>query len=169
MKTPICSFDARSGILCSLCENKLKIGQLTREDVEGSIRLTKLSSKYHEMDKLTLVNSWKVAEEFILFFRSADLIFLRSNQHLMKTIEKEFHGKVWFLEADCPLRKFLDNLFFPVRISNSNMIWLPDGHKVTQVTMTPNAYSKIFEKVDKIKQIAEKIKGIELMVQVSAE
>ena len=49
------------------------------------------------------------------------------------------------------------------------MIWLPDGHKVTQVTMTPNAYSKISEKVDKIKQIAEKIKGIELMVQVSAE
>jgi len=49
------------------------------------------------------------------------------------------------------------------------MIWLPDGHKVTQVTITHNDYSKISEKVDKIKQIADKIKGIELMVQVSAE
>jgi hypothetical protein len=169
VKTPICSFDARSGILCSLCENKLRSGQLTREDVEGSIRLTKLSSKNQDMDKLTLVNSRKVAEEFILFFRAADLTFLRSNEQLVTTIQKEFRGNVWFLEADCPPRRFLDNLFFPIRISNSNMIWLPDGHKVTQVTITHNDYSKISEKVDKIKQIADKIKGIELMVQVSEE
>ncbi len=93
------------------------------------------------MDKLTLVNSRKVAEEFILFFRAADLTFLRSNEQLVTTIQKEFRGNVWFLESDCPPRRFLDNLF----------------------------YSKISEKVDKIKQIADKIKGIELMVQVSAE
>ncbi len=58
--------------------------------------------------------------------------------------------------------------FFPIRVLNSNMIWLPDGHKVTQVTINDKDYAKISEKVFKIKLIAEKIKEIELMIQVSA-
>lgn len=169
MKTPICSFDAKTGILCSLCENKLKNGQLTQEDVEGSIRLTKLSGKIQELDRLTLVNSRKVEEDFVLFFRSSDIVLLRSSEKLVGTIEKEFHGKVWLMEADCSPRKFLENLFFPIRISNSNTIWLPDGQKVTQVTITDKDYAKISQKVNKIKLIAEKIKEIELMIQVSGE
>jgi hypothetical protein len=166
MKTPICTFDARSGTLCSLCENKLRTGQLTQDDVEGSIRLTKLSGRNQDLDKLTLVNSKRVGDDFLLFFRASDINFLRSNEILMNTIEEEFHGKVWLMEADSPPRKFLENLFFPIRIGNSNMIWLPDGHKVTQVTVTNKDYSKISEKVDKIKRIAEEIKEIELLVQI---
>ena len=169
MKTPICSFDAKTGILCSLCENKLKNGRLTQEDVEVSIRLTKLSGKNQELDKLTLVNSRKVEEDFVLFFRSSDIVLIRSTEKMAVTIEKEFHGKFWIMEADSPPRKFLENLFFPIRISNSNMIWLPGGQKVTQVTISGNDYAKISQKVNKIKLIAEKIKEIELMVQVSEE
>lgn len=169
MKTPICAFDARSGTLCSLCENKLRTGQLTQEDVEVSIRLTKLSAKYQELDKLTLVSSRKVGEDFLLFLRSRDLIFLRSNDFLASSLRKEFHENVWFIEADSPPRKFLDNLFFPIRILNSNMIWLPDGHKVTQVTLSAEDYPIVLDKIHKIKQIANEIKNIELMIQVSAE
>ncbi len=169
MKTPICSFDAKTGILCSLCENKLKNGRLTQEDVEVSIRLTKLSGKNQELDKLTLVNSRKVEEDFVLFFRSSDIVLLRSSEKMAGTIEKEFHGKVWIMEADSSPRKFLENLFFPIRISNSNMIWLPGGQKVTQVTISHKDYAKISQKINKIKLIAEKIKEIELMVQVSEE
>ncbi len=168
MKTPICAFDAKTGILCSLCENKLKNGQLTQEDVEGSIRLTRLSSKIQELDKLTLVNSRKVEEDFVLFFRHSDIILLRSSEKMVDILEKEFHGNVWLMEADCSPRRFLENLFFPIRVLNSNMIWLPDGHKVTQVTINDKDYAKISEKVFKIKLIAEKIKEIELMIQVSA-
>ena len=167
MKTPICSFDAKTGILCSLCENKLKNGRLTQEDVEVSIRLTKLSSKNQELDKLTLVNSRKVEEDFVLFFRSSDIIFLRSSEKMAGIMGKEFHGKVWIMEADSSPRKFLEDLFFPIRISNSNMIWLPGGQKVTQVTISDSDYAKISQKIDKIKLIAEKTREIELMVQVS--
>jgi len=73
------------------------------------------------------------------------------------------------MEADSSPRKFLENLFFPIRISNSNMIWLPGGQKVTQVTISGKDYVKIAQKVNKIKLIAEKIKEIELMVQISEE
>jgi hypothetical protein len=49
------------------------------------------------------------------------------------------------------------------------MIWLPGGQKVTQVTISGKDYAKISQKVNKIKLIAEKIKEIELIVQVSEE
>jgi hypothetical protein len=117
MKTPICSFDAKTGILCSLCENKLKNGRLTQEDVEVSIRLTKLSGKNQELDKLTLVNSRKVEEDFVLFFRSPDIVLLRSSEKMAGTIEKEFHGKVWIMEADSFSQKILGTFF-----SNKNLI-----------------------------------------------
>jgi hypothetical protein len=166
MKTPICTFDARSGSLCSLCENKLRTGELTQEDVEGSIRLTKLSANNQDLDKLSLMSSKRVDEEFLLFFRAPDISFLRSNEHLIEKIQEEFHGNAWLIEADSPPRKFLENLFFPIRIGNSNMIWLPDGHKVTQVTVARKDFTRVSEKVEKIRRIAEEIKDIELLVEV---
>lgn len=169
MKTPICTFDARSGSLCSLCENKLKTGELTQEDVEGSIRLTRLSANNQDLDKLSLVSSRKVDDEFLLFFRASDVSYLRSNERLMKKIQEEFLGNAWFIEADSSPRKFLENLFFPIRIGNSNLIWLPDGHKVTQVTVSKKEYAMISEKVEKIRRIAQETKDIELLVQVSGD
>ena len=166
MKTPICTFDARSGSLCSLCENKLKTGELTQEDVEGSIRLTRLSANNQDLDKLSLVSSRKVDDEFLLFFRASDVSYLRSNERLTKKIQEEFLGNAWFIEADSSPRKFLENLFFPIRIGNSNLIWLPDGHKVTQITVSKIEYGRISEKVDKITRIAQEIRDIELLVQV---
>ena len=38
MKTPICSFDAKTGVLCSQCENKLKSGILRATDIEGAMK-----------------------------------------------------------------------------------------------------------------------------------
>ena len=36
MKSPICSFDAKSGVLCSKCEIKLQTGGITQDDVDAS-------------------------------------------------------------------------------------------------------------------------------------
>lgn len=128
--------------------------------------MTRLSANNQDLDKLTLMSSKKVDEEFLLYFRAPDISFLRSNEGLIKKIQEEFHGNVWLIEADSSPRKFLENLFFPIRIGNSNMIWLPDGHKVTQVTVAKKDFTRISEKVEKIRHIAEEIKDIELLVEV---
>ena len=100
MKTPICSFDAKTGVLCSQCENKLKSGILRATDIEGAMKLSKISLKHHELDKFTLVGSRKVNDEFVLILKTIDVKFLKSNQSLAKLIQKEFQSKVWFVEAD---------------------------------------------------------------------
>lgn len=54
MKSPICPFDAKSGVLCSKCESKLESGGITRDDVEVSVRLTRLADRSQD-NRLTKV------------------------------------------------------------------------------------------------------------------
>jgi hypothetical protein len=39
MKLPICNFDAKNAVLCPKCENKIETGDITKADVDASIKL----------------------------------------------------------------------------------------------------------------------------------
>ncbi|MDH5624249.1 MAG: transcription elongation factor NusA, partial [Candidatus Bathyarchaeota archaeon] len=69
------------------------------------------------------------------------------------------------LEHGVDDRKFLEDLFIPLRILTINTIWLPDGTTETRVILsrgrrrTPN--------VKALKQIAQNVRGITLRVEFS--
>ncbi|MFY9797300.1 MAG: hypothetical protein WBF33_08525 [Candidatus Nitrosopolaris sp.] len=56
MKTPICTFDAKTSILCTKCETKLRLGQLTDADVDGAIKIAKLAEASQDVNNFTYVN-----------------------------------------------------------------------------------------------------------------
>ncbi len=165
MKTPICTFDAKTGILCNMCENRLDSGQITNSDVEGSIVLTKLALKNSEIDKLTLIGSKEIDDDVILFFKSSDVRTIRSNVKLIDLIHKAFNKNIWIVESDSNDRRFLENLFYPIRIDNINFVWLPDGQKLTRVVMS-NKINNMQEKtLEKIKKLSLSLRNIELIVE----
>ncbi len=94
LKTPICTFDAKTGILCNMCENKLGSGQITNSDVEGAIILTKLAQKNLEIDKMTLIGSKEIDDETILVFKSSDVRTIRSNVKLVEIIQQSFKKNI---------------------------------------------------------------------------
>ena len=110
MKTPICSFDAKTGILCSRCESKLKTGHLTVGDIEASMKLTVLADKNNIIDKFVLVGAHKIDEELVLILPTSDISILRSNIELLNYIKKEFNNGVWFIESGATERRFIENL-----------------------------------------------------------
>ncbi|HEY9398771.1 MAG TPA: hypothetical protein VIP29_02620 [Nitrososphaeraceae archaeon] len=169
MKVPICIFDAKTGVLCPKCESRLKNGDLSKIDVECSIKLIKLSVKNQDIDKLNLVGSQKIDEDYVLILKDSNLSNINSNDKLISSVEKEFNGKVWFVEANSSIRRFLENLFFPIRILKTNMIWLPDGNQVTQVTIGSKDYEKSFNLIEKIKKIVNVVRNIELVVEISGK
>ena len=169
MKVPICIFDAKTGVLCQKCESRLKNGELSTIDVESSIKLIKLSHRYLDIDKLNLIGSQKIDEDYVLILKDSNVSHINSNDKLMSSIEKEFNGKVWFVEANSSIRKFLENLFFPIRILKTNMIWLPDGNQVTQVTIEGKDYEKFFNIIEKIKKIVNEIRKVELVVEIAGK
>lgn len=169
MKVPICIFDAKTGVLCSKCESRLKNGELSKIDVECSIKLIKLSVKNQDIDKLNLIGSQKIDEDYVLILKDSNVSHINSNDKLISSVEKEFNGKVWFVEANSSIRRFLENLFFPIRILKTNMIWLPDGNQVTQVTIGSKDYEKSFNLIEKIKKIVNVVRNIELVIEISGK
>ena len=164
MKIPICTFDAKTAILCAKCETRLRSGQLTDIDIEGAIKITKLAERNQDVNKFTMTSASKVDEDFIITLSGPDISTIRSNSTLSKKFEDEFQSKVWFIEAETNDKRFIENLFFPIRVLAVNLIWLPDGSKLTKVIIS--ASNKFEEsKIEKIKQIARKIRNIELLVE----
>jgi len=167
LKVPICTFDAKTGVLCPKCESRLKNGELSNVDVECSIKLIKLSHKNQDIDKLNLIGSQKIDEDYVLILKDSNVSHINSNDKLLSSVEEEFKGKVWFVEANSSIRRFLENLFFPIRILKTNMIWLPDGNQVTQVTIESKDYEKFISIIEKIKRIVNAIRKIELVVEIA--
>lgn len=169
MKVPICTFDAKTGVLCPKCESRLKNGELSDIDVECSIKLIKLSHKNQDIDKLNLVGSQKINEDYILILKDSNVSHINSNDKLVSSVEEEFKGKVWFVEANSSIRRFLEDLFFPIRILKTNMIWLPDGNQVTQVTIESKDYEKFISIIEKIKRIVNAVRKIELVIEIAGK
>lgn len=167
LKTPICTFDAKTGILCSLCENKLEIGQITQFDVEGSIILSKLAQKNTEVNKMTLVSASEIGNEQVLVMKNSDVRSIRSNTNLSSEINKAFGRNVWIVESDSNDRRFLENLFHPIHLESVNLVWLPDGSKLTRVVINKPAIDSIEEsKLEIIKRISMAVRKIDLIVEV---
>ena len=169
MKVPICTFDAKTGVLCPKCESRLKNGELSDVDVECSIKLIKLSHKNQDIDKLNLIGSQKIDEDYVLILKDSNVSYINSNDKLLSSVEEEFKGKVWFVEANSSIRRFLENLFFPIRLLKTNMIWLPDGNQVTQVTIESKDYEKFISIIEKIKRIVNAVRKIELVVEIAGK
>ena len=166
MKIPICTFDAKTGILCAKCETKLRLGQLKQADVEGAIKLTKLADRNQDINKFTLMGAAKVDGDFVLILRGSDISVLRSNTILATKFEDEFQTKVWFVEAEANDKRFIENLFFPIKVLTVNLIWLPDGNKLTRVLIDEKSNkSESKTTIEKIKKIAKEIRNIELLVE----
>jgi transcription antitermination factor NusA-like protein len=165
LKTPICSFDAKTGILCSKCESKLKTGHLSVGDIDASIKLTRLAEKNNVIDKFTLVGAYKIEDKLILILPTADISTLRSDNELLNKIKKEFNNNVWFVESGATERRFIENLIFPVKISSMNLVWLPDGNKITKIIISnkKNQNKKVDTNI--ITKIAKEIKNIELLIE----
>ena len=169
LKTPICTFDAKTGILCDMCENKLESGQITPSDVDGSMILAKLAQSNSEIDTMTLFGSKEIENEVILIFKSSDVRAIRSDKKLFDLIQQSFKKNVWVVESDSNDRRFLENLFYPVGIDNINFIWLPDGKKLTRVLIDIKKIKNIKEKtLESIKKISLSIRKIELIVETEA-
>jgi len=154
--------------LCPKCESRLKNGELSKVDVECSIKLIKLSNN-QDIDNLNLTGSQKIDGDYVLILKDSNVSHIKSNDKIISSIEEEFNGKVWFVEANSSARKILENLFFPIRILKTNMIWLPDGNQVTQVTIESKDYEKFSSIIEKVKKIINVVRNIELVVEISGK
>jgi len=165
LKTPICSFDARTGVLCPKCDARLRSGQISQADVDVSIKLAKASEKSQEIAKINLARAVQIGNDYVLVLEPGSLAPLRRDATLQKSLQTILGGKVWLTESDTTDRKELEDLFFPVRVANVNTVWLPDGSKMTKVVIPGKKTERFPHDTNMITRILKETREMDLMVE----
>ncbi len=162
---PICSFDAKTGILCPKCEGKLRSGHITKSDVEVSIKMTELQDKIPELDKTTLLHAMEADRDLVLIMGKGDHDVIRKNITVFKKLEGTLHRKIWIAEGDASDRQVLEDIFFPIKILMVNVVWLPDGSRLTKVIIPGRRTERFPLDLEQVKKVVKAVRGIDLLVE----
>lgn len=154
-----------NGILCPQCESKLDSGQLTKADVDASIKLVQLSQKIPQIEKFTLNSCQESNGNYVLYLNSTDIMTIRQSRELYRILQGEFPGKIWLVEERCDDKKFIEDLFFPIKILAINQLWAPGGIKKTKVIVSGKKTPRFPIDTDKVIAISKHLRKIELVVE----
>lgn len=151
-------------MLCRTCEAKLKSGSITQDDIDAAKKLINLADRNQEINKFTLVRGTRVNGDFVLVLRGQDVSVLRGNQELTNKIEKEMGEKVWFVETEASDRRFIESLFYPIKVLSVNFFWLPEANKLTKVVVADDGKNTQLN-LEKVQKIAKAVRNIELLIE----
>ena len=165
MQLPICTFDAKTGILCQKCEIKLKSNQITKSDIDASMKLSKLLDKIPELAKTIFIHGMDVGGDMVLVMGKGGHDILRKNHSLFNKLEDEMKSNLWIVDGETSNRQVLEDIFFPVKILTVNVVWLPDGSKLTKVIVLGRKTKRFPLNLDKAKNVVKAVRGIDLIVE----
>jgi len=165
LQVPICSFDAKNAILCPQCESKLEKGQLTKADVDASIKIAKLAKTNSEIDKFSLFSCRDVSGEFIIYLAKNDIETIRKSRTLYRTLQAEFPGKIWIVESEANDRKFIEDMFFPTKILSINVVWVPGGIQKTKIIVSGKWTSRFPIDISRVTDIVKQIRKLDVVIE----
>jgi transcription antitermination factor NusA-like protein len=168
MKTELCSFCLKSGILCQKCSAKVKAGEVSNLDLKIARLLLSLEEKYPSLQNLCFYKAVEVEKTLAIIVGHGDVPkLLGYSGKIMKAIGDETGKNVKVLESGVDDRKFLEDLFMPFSILTINTIWLPDGTTETRVILKRKRGAQLPFDLKALKEIASKVRKMSLRVEIA--
>jgi transcription antitermination factor NusA-like protein len=166
MKTELCSFCLKSGILCQKCSAKVKSGEISELDLRIARLLLSLEGKYPSLQNVCFYKAASVGKTLAVIVGHGDVPrLLGYGGKIIKAIGDETRKSVRVLEYGVDDRKFLEDLFMPLSILTINTIWLPDGTTETRVILKRKRGSQLPFDIKALKEIAHKVRKMSLRVE----
>ena len=165
MKLPICNFDAKNAVLCPQCEGKVEAGNLSKADVDASIKLAKLTKSNQDIEKFTLFSCKEFDGNYVLSLDKNDILTIRKSRTLYRLIQEQFDGKIWIVEADENDKKFIEDLFFPTKILSINSVWAPGGIQKTKAVVSGKWTPRFPIDTEKVVQIVKKARNLDIEIE----
>jgi transcription antitermination factor NusA-like protein len=166
VKTELCTFCLKSGILCQKCSAKLKSGEISELDLRIARLLLSLEAKYPSLQNVYFHGAVDAGKTLAIIVDPGDVPrFLGYGGKIIKALSEETGKSIRILEHGVDDRKFLEDLFAPLSIVTINTIWLPDGTTETRVILRKKRGKQPPFDVKALKEIAHKIRGITLRVE----
>jgi len=166
VKTILDAFCVKSGILCRRCEEKLEKGQITELDLKVIQRMVELEKEHPVLQDVTYHRSVEADGMMAVLVDRKDVPrLLGGGAKIVKDLGDTFGKRVKLISYGGDDREFLEDLFSPLSILTINTIWIPDGSTETKVILTGRQPRKMPVDLEKVKTIAEQLKGMTLRVQ----
>jgi transcription antitermination factor NusA-like protein len=166
MKTELCSFCLKSGMLCQKCSAKVKAGEITDLDLKIARHLLLMEEKYPSLQNVCFHKAVDANRTIALIVGHGDVArLLGYGGKIVKTLSEVTGKSVRVLENGADDRKFLEDLFTPLSILTINTIWLPDGTTETRVILRRKRGSQLPFDLAAIKEIARTVRKMSLRVE----
>ena len=166
MKTELCSFCLKSGILCQKCSAKVKAGEISELDLRIARLLLSLEEKHPSLQNVCFYKAVDVGRTLAIIVGHGDLPrLLGYGGKIIKALGEETGKSVRILEHGVDDRKFLEDLFMPLSILTINTIWLPDGTTETRVILKKKRGSQMPFDLKALKEITHKVRKMSLRVE----
>ena len=166
MKTVLCSFCLKSGILCQKCSARLQSGEITQLDLKIARSLLSLEEKYPPLQSVYFHRAVEAGNTLALIVGIGDVHrLLGYGGRIIKALSEETGKNIRILEDRVDERKFLEDLFAPLSIMTINTIWLPDGSTETRAILRKRRGTQPPFDVKALREIAQKIRNMTLRVE----
>ena len=168
MKTQLCNFCLKSGILCSNCQSKVKSGQISDTYLEIARLLLSLEKKYPPLQSVYFHEAVEADGVLALIVGRGDVArLLGYGGKIIRAIGEKTGKRIRILEHGGDDRKFLEDLFAPLPVVTINRIWLPDGTTETRVILRKRGRRPPPINVKAMKQITKKVRNMVLRIEFS--
>jgi transcription antitermination factor NusA-like protein len=166
VKTPLCSFCLKSGILCQKCSEKVRSGEITDLDLKVARLLLSLEETYPSLQNVSFYKAINAGGTLAILVGKGDVPRLLSHGgKIVKVLSEKIGKAIRVLEYGVDDRKFLEDLFAPLSIITINTIWLPDGTTETRVILKRRRGKQPPFDVKSLIDIARKLRNMTLRVE----
>jgi len=156
----------KSGILCRRCEEKVEKGLVTELDLKVIQRIVELEKDNPVLQDVTYHRSVEADGVMAVLVDKKDMPkLLGGGAKIVKDLGETFGKRVKLISYGGDDRDFLEDLFSPLSILTINTVWIPDGTQETKVILTGREPRRMPVDLEKVRKIAQELKGMTLRVE----
>jgi len=156
---PICDICARTGVLCSSCEKKLKNGEISELDVKLASIIFRIGKGEFGFKKSILID-----DLVIILTNKGDIgkIFGVGGENI-KVIESEIGKSIKVVSAEST-EELVHNFVAPANIVSISKLFKTDGTIIKKVTINRRDMDKLRIDLPTVKKIISTLTGEEIEI-----
>jgi transcription antitermination factor NusA-like protein len=167
MKAKVCKVCALSNIFCSQCSEKFEKGILNSTEVEIAKYLYEIEEKFKEVKNINLEEVSSINNDNLLVIVSSPSLL---NPLLVSSLSKYLSNKsgknVKIVEKVKDVKRFVSQIFYPVKISSLNQVWSPEGSYEYNIRISKEETIKLTIGIKEMEKVISKLLSTNVRITI---
>jgi len=164
-KIPICKVCAKTGVLCSSCEAKLRKGEVSQLEIDLSKEFLELEKKFHDLKKVSFYKAIEKDDMVVLIVGKGEIKYIIGEFGKTRKVLQEKFGKNFrIIQKSKDPKKILDDLIAPVPVLGINQIYLPTGEIENKARVSEKEFNRISVDIKVLEDIIYTLTGTHIRI-----